>query len=155
MASRPFLDLAYRLQRWLWRRVRPRTRGVKVMLFNADGELMLVRNSYGNTTIWVLPGGGIRPWEQPQAAARREVREELGVHARELTARATYYSVAEGKRDSVHLFAAQCIDAVTTDDFEIAEARFFALDALPDAVSPATARRIAEHRGERPTDNNW
>ena len=37
----------------LWRRVigvlRLRTRGVKVMLFNGEGELLLIRNGYGDT----------------------------------------------------------------------------------------------------------
>ncbi len=53
------------------------------------------------------------------------------------------------------MFAARCIDTVTPDSFEIAEARCFAFDSLPDSLSPATARRVAEHRGKRPTDNLW
>ena len=155
MASRPFLDLAYRLQRIVWRRLRPRTRGVKVMLFNEAGDLLLVRNSYGDSNAWVLPGGGIRPWEAPATAALREIREELGVEAAELAAFASYFSTAEGKRDCVPLFTAYSPAAIRTDDFEIAEARFFDLAALPDSVSPATARRIAEHRGERPIADGW
>lgn len=155
MASRPFLDFAYRLQRWLWRRLRPRTRGVKVMLFNNGGDLLLVRNSYGNSDAWVLPGGGIRPWEEPIAAAGREVREEIGVEARDIRLTGTYHSRAEGKRDSIHLFTARCDAPIKIDDFEVAEARYFALGALPDCLSPATARRIAEHRGERLADGNW
>jgi 8-oxo-dGTP pyrophosphatase MutT (NUDIX family) len=70
----PLLDLLYRLQRQLWRLFRPRTRGVKVMLFNDAGEIMLVRNSYGRSDLFLLPGGGIRPFEAPAAAAAREVR---------------------------------------------------------------------------------
>ena len=48
----------YRLQRLAWRLLRPRTRGVKVMLFNEAGELLLVRHSYGDTGLFLLPGGG-------------------------------------------------------------------------------------------------
>lgn len=155
MATRPLLDLAYRLQRWLWRLLRPRTRGVKVMLFSDGGELLLVRNSYGNTEAWVLPGGGIRPWEEPSAAACREVREELGVEASGLQLIGSYQSSAEGKRDSIHLFTARSCAPVVIDNFEVTEARYFALEALPDSLSPATARRIAEHRGERFADGNW
>ena len=155
MPSRPFLDLAYRLKRWLWRRFRPRTRGVKVMVFNYRGALLLVRNSYGDTNAWVLPGGGIRPWEEPLAAARREVREELGVEARDLLLAGTYRSGVEGKRDSIHLFTARCEEPVAIDDFEIAEARYVELEALPESLSPATARRIAEHRSGRLTGGNW
>ncbi len=67
-------------------------------MFNSAGELLLVRNGYGNTKFWMLPGGGIRPWEEPAAAARREIREELGVETCDLEFVATYHSSSEGKR---------------------------------------------------------
>jgi hypothetical protein len=44
---------------------------------------------------------------------------------------------------------------VRIDGVEIAEARFFPLDALPPSVSPATLRRIAEVRGERAVSAAW
>ena len=139
----------------MWRALRPTTRGVKVMLFNQAGELLLVRNTYGASHHFVLPGGGVRPWEQPQAAALREVREEVSVGITELTFIASYYSGAEGKRDTVHLFTGQTADRPIPDGLEIAEAAFFSLDALPATLSPATARRIAEHRGERAPTSVW
>ena len=125
------------------------------MLFNDAGELLLVRNSYGDTRAWVLPGGGIRPWEEPALAAAREIKEEVGVEAKDLRPVATYQSAAEGKRDSVHLFTARSKDRLTADNFEIAEARYFALDGLPEGLSPATVRRIAEQRGQRPVSAIW
>lgn len=45
------MQLVYRAQKLLWRLFRPHTRGVKVMLFNADGEILLIRNSYGATRV--------------------------------------------------------------------------------------------------------
>ena len=41
------------------------------------------------------------------------------------------------------------------DTVEIAQARWFALDALPDDLSPATKRRIAEYRGGGMTAERW
>jgi hypothetical protein len=41
------------------------------------------------------------------------------------------------------------------DGIEIEEARFFSLDDLPEKVSPATQRRLAEIKGERPVDGRW
>ena len=38
---------------------------------------------------------------------------------------------------------------------EVAEARFFPLDALPPGTSGAALRRISEHRGEREADGTW
>lgn len=145
----------YRLQRLVWRIVRPRTRGVKVMIFNDAGELLLVRHTYGDTHLHMLPGGGIRPWEAPEAAAVREIREELGCALSDLTFVSLHSSSAEGKRDTVHLYRAQAAGEIRIDGVELAEARYFPLDALPATASPATLRRIAEHRLERAADGRW
>ena len=151
----PALNFAYRLHKLIWKWLRPRTRGVKVMLFNPAGEILLIRNSYGDSEQFVLPGGGVRPWETPQRAAAREVREELGLTAAALTLVSTHFSGAEGKRDTIHLFRAKTDRPPVADNWEVAEARFFALDVLPDEVSAATRRRIVEHLGERQPDGSW
>ena len=149
------LNTLYRLRRGLWRIYRPRTRGVKVMLFDEAGALLLVRHTYGRTDLFLLPGGGIRPFEQPPAAAVREVREELGCGVSALAFVATYQSAAEGKRDTVHLFTARAEGDIRADGVEVEEARFFPLDDLPASVSPATRRRIDEYRGLRERDGAW
>jgi 8-oxo-dGTP pyrophosphatase MutT (NUDIX family) len=145
----------YRLRRLVWRVLRPHTRGVKVMVFNDAGELLLVRHSYGRTDQFMLPGGGIRPFEAPEAAAVREVREELGCALDGLAFVSLHAATQEGKRDTVHLYSAHAAGPVRVDGFEIDEARFFPLDALPPSVSPATLRRVAELRGERAVSEAW
>lgn len=149
------MELLFRLKHGLVRVLRLRTRGVKVMLFNPQGELLLVRHSYGRTDQYLLPGGGIHPFETPAAAAAREIREEVGVEVESLTALSIHFSRAEGKRDTVHLFTAFTAEKPVADGVEVEEARFFALKALPGSVSPATLRRIAEYTGERPVEQNW
>jgi ADP-ribose pyrophosphatase YjhB (NUDIX family) len=145
----------YRLQRLVWRVLRPRTRGVKVMLFDETGALLLVRNTYGRTDLFVLPGGGVRPFERPEAAAAREVREELGCGVAGLAFVSVHASAHEGKRDTVHLYRARVHGEVCADGVEVDEARFFPLDALPASTSPATLRRIDEYRGVRAVDGTW
>lgn len=154
-AIRPVLRLAYRVQKRLWTLLRPRTRGVKVMLFNRNGELLLIRNSYGRSDLFVLPGGGIRPFEPPERAARREVREELGCGADGLTLLSTYVSDAEGKRDTIYLFRGQASGEPRPDGLEVVECSFHPLDAPPPATSPATRRRIEEYRGKRAYGPRW
>ena len=149
------IQLLYRLRRKLIGLLRLRTRGVKVMLLNEKGELLLIRNSYGDSHAFVLPGGGIRPFEAPVAAALREVREEIGIDAERLTPLSVHQSRAEGKRDTIHLFNGYTTNAPKPDGVEVEEARFFSLDALPETVSAATLRRIGEFRGERPIDTAW
>jgi 8-oxo-dGTP pyrophosphatase MutT (NUDIX family) len=149
------IQLLYPLKRATLRLLRWKTQGVKVMLFNPQGELLLIRNSYGRSHLFVLPGGGIRPFETPAEAAVREVREEVGVTAERVTPLSTYYSEAEGKRDIVYLFTAFTAESPRADGVEVEEARFFPLDALPATVSDATLRRIAEYKGERPPARAW
>ena len=88
---RRLVALVYRARRFL----RARTRGVKVMLFDEDGALLLVRHTYGRTDLFLLPGGGIRPFEAPAAAAAREVREELGCGVAELIFVSTHVATGE------------------------------------------------------------
>ena len=154
-AQRRALDLLYRLKKRLMRIFRPHTRGVKVMLFNAAGELVLIRNSYGRSDLFVLPGGGIRRREEPEQAARREIREELGFEIEALAFLSEHANRGEGKNDTVHLFKAQVDGAPAPDRFEVEEARFFALDALPEATSAATRRRIEEYMNLREVDGTW
>ena len=149
------IQFLYRCRRLALRILRLKTRGVKVMVFNGTGELLLVRNAYGRSHLFVLPGGGIGRSETTAHAAAREVREETGVTAAALAPVSIHLSQAEGKRDTIHLFTAVTNDAPKADRVEVEEARFFALDALPKNVSAATLRRIAEYRGERPVSEFW
>ncbi|HEY0413371.1 MAG TPA: NUDIX domain-containing protein [Allosphingosinicella sp.] len=152
---RAAMQIGYRIRRLLHRGLRIRTRGVKVMVFNAAGELLLVRNSYGQRHLFVLPGGGVGRRESEETAAAREVREELGIEAGPLVLVSVHASTGEGKRDTVHLFRAVTDATPVADGVEVEEARFFPLDALPERLSAATARRIEELRGTRPRDGGW
>ena len=149
------VNLAARARRLYWRVFKPRTRGVKVMVFNGRGELLLVRHSYGRTAQFLIPGGGIRPFETPEKAAHREIREEVGCGLTGVALRSRHFSGGEGKRDTVYLFTARTVDEPVADNIEVEEARFFKLDRLPANLSPATRRRIEEHLGNRTADGSW
>jgi 8-oxo-dGTP pyrophosphatase MutT (NUDIX family) len=152
---RPVLNFLFRVQKLAWKVFRPRTRGVKVMLFNPAGEILLIRNSYGRSDQFLLPGGGIRPFESPERAARREIREEVGCTLSGLALVSTHFTSAQGKRDTIYLFKAVSADEPAIDNFEVEEARFFPVKALPPTISPATRRRIEEHIGARSADGSW
>ncbi len=49
------------------------------MVFNKDGEVLLIRDRNG---YWVFPKGHVEEGELPEDTARREVAEEAGVAAR-------------------------------------------------------------------------
>jgi ADP-ribose pyrophosphatase YjhB (NUDIX family) len=149
------MQILYRVRKIVFRTFKVRTRGAKVMVFNPAGELLLIRNSYGRTHLWVLPGGGIGRRETPEAAGAREVKEEVGLAVKHLTRVSEHFNGAEGKRDTIYLFNGQADGTPQIDTLEVEEARFFPLTALPENVSKATLRRIAEYSEERTADGRW
>jgi len=54
--------------------------GSDVAVFDAEGRVLLVRRS--DNLLWCLPCGWIEPFEAPEEAAVREVREETGLEVR-------------------------------------------------------------------------
>ncbi len=51
------------------------------VITDEDGRVLLAHWNEGRRAAWTLPGGGLEPGEDPEHAARREVREETGYHA--------------------------------------------------------------------------
>ena len=68
--------VAHRMLRAYWSVRNPHTRGALVAVWH-DDELLMVKNSYRRE--YTLPGGYIRSGERATEAARRELREEVGI----------------------------------------------------------------------------
>lgn len=149
------IRIGHPLRKIYWRIAKPEGFGVKVMAFDGDGRLLLVRHSYGRSDLWMLPGGAIDKGEEAEAAAARELKEETALDAINLTLFGQYLSNWEGKRDHVALFTCTIDGTLQIDKQEIVEARFFALDALPDSISAATYRRVEDWRQGRPQSDRW
>ena len=60
-----------------------RRRAARMVLLDSEGRVLLFRANPAmdpdGRGSWYLPGGGIRPRESPEHAARRELREETGI----------------------------------------------------------------------------
>ena len=144
-ARRRVLRIGYfALQCW-WMVRRPHTAGVKVVLRRGD-DVLLVRHTYGRRSEWDLPGGFLNDGEAPQEAVLRELSEEVGLRAQRPVALGALLVRSSGRRDTVHCFAADADGdgpALTVDEGEIAQARWFAHDALPPQTSTYTRRMVA------------
>jgi 8-oxo-dGTP pyrophosphatase MutT (NUDIX family) len=122
--------VADRLLSLYWFLLRPRTAGARCVLVCAR-HLLLIRQTYGDR-LWTLPGGGLARGETPEAAVRREVAEEVGITLGAVQYLGHFVSTQTYNVDTVHVFSASTpSQACAIAPGEIAEARWFAIAALP------------------------
>lgn len=57
--------------------------GIKAVIINDAGELLLVREAKHDTAYWDVPGGRVEPGENFMATLSRELREEIAVDFRD------------------------------------------------------------------------
>lgn len=134
------------LVRHYWRRWRKAPiAGVSVIVTNLGGDVLLLRHSYG-PAVWAIPGGGLARGEDPLEAARREVREELGVELARIEPIGTLEEVLSGCPHTAHIFTGVCDRQPRPDRREVTEARFFPSHSLPEPLGTTTRARIAVWR---------
>jgi ADP-ribose pyrophosphatase YjhB (NUDIX family) len=138
-----------------WRMKRGMTLGVRGVVLQND-EVLLVRHGY--TPGWHLPGGGVEPGETFIEALKKELLEEANVHVKgEPKLHGICQNRNASSRDHVAVYVVHDFDygGPLPPTFEIKEARFFKLVALPDDTTAATRRRIAEVIEGRPAPEQW
>jgi 8-oxo-dGTP diphosphatase len=132
LAWRTAYRLGFPLARIWWRLRRRAHQGALVAVY-VGPALLLVRPSY--RAEWNFPGGSVRHNETPEAAARREMAEEIG-----LTTTAPLHPAGvvpgqwDGRRDCVHFFELR-LDRLPTlrlDNREIVAARLTEPPGLRD-----------------------
>ncbi len=133
------------------------TLGVRAIVSNGAGEIVLVRHTYVDG--WFLPGGGVEKGETAQQSLTRELREEAGVA---LTGLPSLVGVFSNHRafanDHVLLYVIAPGDwsACPSDNVgEIAEIAWIDPASPPQGTTPATARRLGEWLAARPPAPEW
>ena len=145
----PLRRLAYRCAYaalWVYRSVaKPALHGVKCVLVDAD-RILLVRHTYGPNE-WDFPGGGMKRHESPLSAARREMKEELGVDIDDWVAIGDVLSRFQRTNSTMYCFRAELNGPqLTLDRGELLAARWFGLDELPPNLAVHVAP-ILVHAG--------
>lgn len=111
-----------------------------------DGRrVLLVRHGYRRG--WYFPGGGLERGETALGGLLRELQEEVGVLASaspRLIGIYTHFDQFPGDHILLYLLETWTRPHIPAPTYEIEEARFFDVEALPDEVSKGTQRRIAE-----------
>ena len=126
-----------------------------LVLKDDDAQVMLVRHGYAAG--WLLPGGGVERGETLVEAAIREVREEAGIAAEEEPRlHGIFLNDRQFRGDHVACYVLRRFGEVSfKTGFEIAEARFFPVAALPEGTTGGTRRRIAEVLEGRAPAREW
>lgn len=138
-----------------WRLRRPLLVGVRALVVR-EREVLLIRHRAGRTP-WALPGGGVERYERLEDAVKREAREESGAQVAALHLLGVYDRLSQGVSNYIGVFVcAPLSEPNPPRSLEIAEARYFPLDALPAGLDPGSRRRIAEYAaGERGLAREW
>ncbi len=119
----------------------PRGQGAKGLLV-CGGEVLLVRHSYGPRR-WELPGGGVKRGEDPLAALRRELGEELGLAVTTAVPIAAYDAPGRRHRHRTHVYR---VDLQTrelrADPVEIAATHWCDPASPPAPLAPKVAELL-------------
>ncbi|MBX7460390.1 NUDIX domain-containing protein [Qipengyuania huizhouensis] len=133
-----FLHLLFRMSRGL-------TLGVRAVVVNEGGEVLLVRHTY--TSGWHFPGGGVEPNEIVEDALARELKQETGLQLiSSPKLHGIFFNHAVSKYDHVLVYICETQGEVSCDllDLEISKVGYFRIGDLPEKIDPGTERRLKE-----------
>lgn len=151
LALRIFRRLPVQARRRVVRTIAPGfTVGAMCFIEREDGALLLVLLSYRHR--WGVPGGLLKRGEDPADAARREVREEVGLDV-ELTGEPAVVVDAAAQRVDLifraRLAPGQDAERARPLSPEIVETAWFPADALPELQHETSGALVALARSAR------
>lgn len=142
------LRVGFRLARVWWHVRRPRHEGALVAIYVGQA-LLLLKSSY--RAEWNFPGGSIRPGEAPEAAARREMEEEIGLASCPLVPAGSASGIWDGRRDQVYFFELRLdrMPELRLDNREIVAAQLASPEQLRGlALTGAVVAYLSGDRGQ-------
>jgi 8-oxo-dGTP pyrophosphatase MutT (NUDIX family) len=121
------------------------TLGVRVLVQNLEGEILVVKHSY--VPGWHLPGGGVDHGEDVETAARREVYEETGISELiDLNFSCLKHNFTVSDRDHVTYFEGRTNQKVSmTRNSEISEVQFVSRDVVIEIIAPEYREYMLEN----------
>jgi ADP-ribose pyrophosphatase YjhB (NUDIX family) len=129
------------LRRRLVRTGQSRFTVTAAMIFDDEGRVLLLDHVFRPDGGWGIPGGFLNKGEQPEAAIRRELKEEIGIEVEAVEL--LFARTLPRPRQIEIYFRATAIGKPKPCSFEIRSARWFAVDDLPPELS-ADQRRLIQ-----------
>lgn len=115
------------------------TASVAVIITNRSGKVLLLEHVLRPGSGWGIPGGFIEHGEQPETAARREIREETGIELENLE----MFRVRTVNRHIEMMFRAKSSGEPRVVSREIRSLGWFAVDEMPPEM-PEAQRQLVE-----------
>jgi ADP-ribose pyrophosphatase YjhB (NUDIX family) len=129
--------------------------GARCVLRDADGRVLLIKRS--DNGVWAFPAGTMELGESISECAVREVREETGLNATEVTLIGIYSNADQISIPNMFGHRYQFISVVFRVDAydgelvrvtdETTDAAYYPVDALPEGVSASVARTLKDLEG--------
>ena len=120
------------MRRWLTRRFQTSfTVSAAGVITNDRGEVLLLDHVLRPTSGWGLPGGFLDAGEQPEAAFRRELREETGIELTDVS----LVHIRTLHRHIEVVFVAKAAGEATIKSPEISGLGWFNIDNMPAEMS--------------------
>jgi 8-oxo-dGTP pyrophosphatase MutT (NUDIX family) len=126
-----------------WALAHPRSRGVRCVILRGD-RVLLVKQTYGDRSSWVIPGGRVKRSESPIDAARREMSEELGLELVGPRVVGRFLERGGGRRETLFCVLAEAgAGSPQLNLAELRDAGWFHFAGLPEEADWRT-RRLTE-----------
>lgn len=101
------------------------------IVFNDDGRVLLLDHILRPHSGWGVPGGFIDAYEQPEAALRRELKEETGMDLGDIK----LYRCRTIRRHIEIIFTARAIGEAVVSSREIRQLKWVSLEEMPPEMS--------------------
>lgn len=108
------------------------TVSVAAVIFDQNARVLLLEHVLRPKWSWAIPGGFIENGEQPEAAVRREIKEETNLDLEDLQ----MIRVRTINRHVEILFRAGATGALKLAANEITDAGWFSINEMPEKMSP-------------------
>ncbi len=107
------------------------TVSVAAIVVNENGEILLLNHVLRSDLSWGIPGGFIMNGEQPEAAVKREIREETGLELENIK----LIRLRTMNRHIEILFRASPVGTAKVQSLEINELGWFKINEMPEKMS--------------------
>ncbi|HXK35448.1 MAG TPA: NUDIX hydrolase [Candidatus Paceibacterota bacterium] len=137
--SQASYKLKHQLRKLYWFLLRPKTTGVKCIIKH-QGRILMIKRTLPNSK-WVFPGGAVMKGESFMDAAKREVKEDLGLTLNNVTELGNFTTKVHYRTETIYCFTGEVTDTnLSGDEVKLSEVKWFSPEELPHPLTPISQK---------------